>query len=239
MDHNITADLRFSIIPEWVLDAPISDRAHRVYAILARYADNETLQAFPSRETLAKRAHCNAKAITKAINELVAIGAVTKQHRRQGESYQSNIYTLRRVGPILTPPRVNFDTGVGSDLTPPRVSDDLLTITTELEPVELEPLNTIESNFAEWWTVYPRKTGKPSALRAYKKALKKVSAELLLEKAVELRDQPGRVEKYTPYPASWLNDERWEDETVVVLSESERLRAEALAEMERDSDVGV
>jgi len=134
MGQNIQAYIKFSIIPDWVLDAAISDRAVRVYGILARYADNETLQAFPSRETIAKRAHCNAKAVTKAINELVAIGAVTKAHRKTGEAFQSNLYTLRRVGPNLTPGRVTVDLGVGSDLTPGRVSDDPLTRTTELEP---------------------------------------------------------------------------------------------------------
>jgi len=134
MQDNLNTDLRFSIIPEWVLDAKVSDRAIRIYSILARYADNETLQAFPSRDTLAKRAQCNLKAVTKAIDELVSIGAVIKEHRKQGDSYQSNLYTLRRVGPIQTPPRVKSDMGVGSNLTPPRVSDDPLTITTQLEP---------------------------------------------------------------------------------------------------------
>lgn len=134
MGQNIQVDIKFSIIPDWVLDAAISDRAVRVYGILARYADNETLQAFPSRETIAKRAHCNAKAVTKAVNELIAIGAVTKAHRKTGDAFQSNLYTLRRVGPDLTLGGVTGDPGVGSDLTPGRVSDDLLTRTTELEP---------------------------------------------------------------------------------------------------------
>ena len=134
MESNITADIKFAILPEWVLAADISDRAVRIYAILARYADNDTLQAFPSRETLAKRARCNAKAVTKAVNELVAIGAVTKQHRKNGDAYQSNIYTLRRVGPNLTLGRVTVDTGVGSNPTPGRVTDDPLTITTKLKP---------------------------------------------------------------------------------------------------------
>jgi molecular chaperone DnaK (HSP70) len=133
MNH-ITADIKFAIIPDWVLDAAVSDRAIRVYCILARYADNETLQAFPSRDTLARRANCNAKAITRAVDELVAIGAVIKEHRKSGDAYQSNLYTLRRVGPNLTLGRDNGDPRVGSDLTPGRVSDDLLTITTELEP---------------------------------------------------------------------------------------------------------
>jgi hypothetical protein len=136
MDNAIGADIRFSITPEWVLDADISDRAIRIYAILARYADSETLQAFPSRDTLAKRARTNIKAVTKAVNELVAIGAVVKQHRKNGEAFQSNLYTLRRVGPNMTLGS-NLTPGVGSESTLGRVSDDPLTITTELKPKEL------------------------------------------------------------------------------------------------------
>jgi hypothetical protein len=135
MTHEIQADIRFSIIPEWILDSDISDRAVRIYAILARYADSETLQAFPSRETLGRRAGCNVKAVTKSVEELVAIGAVVKQHRKNGEAFQSNLYTLRRVGPNLTLGRVNPDPRVGSNLTLGRVSDDPLTITTQLEPL--------------------------------------------------------------------------------------------------------
>ena len=135
MDNAIGADIRFSITPEWVLDSDISDRAIRIYAILARYADSETLQAFPSRETLAKRARTNAKAVTKAIDELVAIGAVVKQHRKNGDAFQSNLYTLRRVGPNMTLGS-KLTPGVGSESTLGRVPDDPLTITTERKPKE-------------------------------------------------------------------------------------------------------
>lgn len=134
MKNNITSDVKFAIIPDWVLDAGISDRAVRVYCILARYADNESLQAFPSRGTLAERAGCNAKSVTRAVDELVDIGAVIKEHRKTGDAYQSNLYTLRRVGPATTPGRVTQDPGVGSKSTPGRVTQDPLTITTELEP---------------------------------------------------------------------------------------------------------
>lgn len=149
MNNQLDTDLRFSIVPEWVLDADISDRAIRVYSILARYADNETLQAFPSRETLAQRCHCHWRSIDRAIDELVALGAVTKAHRKNGDSYQSNLYTLRRVLPRLS---VGSDTGVTGVLTQQSVGTDTggnLTITTELEPQELEPINDIEPKIAK------------------------------------------------------------------------------------------
>jgi hypothetical protein len=149
MQDHINTDLRFSIIPEWILDANVSDRAIRVYSILARYADNETLQAFPSRETIAKRAHCHWRSIDRAIEELIKLGAVTKAHRKNGDSYQSNIYTLRRVLPQVSP---GTDTAVRGVLTPQSVGTDTggnLTITTELEP-ENDSKNKAKSVPADW-----------------------------------------------------------------------------------------
>jgi hypothetical protein len=137
MTQEVTADLRFSITPEWVLDADISDRAVRVYGILARYADSETLQAFPSRETLAKRAKCHWRSVDRALDELVAIGAIVKRHRKTDKTYQSNLYTLKRVPPTLSG---GTDTPVSRVLTPVSGGTDTagnLTITTELEPKEL------------------------------------------------------------------------------------------------------
>ena len=219
MNDHINTDLRFSIIPEWVLDADISDRAVRMYAILARYADNETLQAFPSRETLGKRAFCRLKAVTQAIDELVSIGAVIKQHRKQGDSYQSNLYTLRRVGPILTPPRVIPDRGVGSDLTPPRVSDGPLTRTTELEPLnDIQHLDEerqlkLQQEFNAFWQIYPRKLGKGEAKGAFVKAVDKFGADVVLEGARRFASDPNLPSpQFIPRAATWLNQERWDDE---------------------------
>lgn len=132
--NNINSDIRFSIVPEWVLDAKISDRAVRVYSILARYADSETLQAFPSRETLARRANCHWRSIDRAIDELVKLGAITKTHRKNGDSYQSNLYTLRRVVTGVSGGTDTGDEGVVTRESPPTDTDGNLTITTELEP---------------------------------------------------------------------------------------------------------
>lgn len=137
---NLHTDVRFSIVPEWVIDANISDRAVRVYALLARYADSETLQAFPSRETLAKRARCHWRSIDRAIDELVKLGAITKTHRKHGDSYQSNIYTLRRVLPGMSLPTDNTDKKVLTPVALPTDTDGNLTITTELEPLEQKPI---------------------------------------------------------------------------------------------------
>jgi hypothetical protein len=136
MEQSIRLERRFAIIDEWLLDLDISDRAVRLYAVLARYADSETHKAYPSRDTLAERLRCSTKSVDRAAQELVESGAMTKQHRHNS----SIVYTLRVVqgGGHHSPggsSRVSrgVDTGVE------------LTITTELEPTELEPQNYIDT----------------------------------------------------------------------------------------------
>ena len=131
---NIHTDLKFSIVPEWVIDSDVSDRAVRVYAVLARYADSETLQAFPSRDTLARRVRCHWRSIDRAIQELVQLGAVTKTHRRDGDAYKSNIYTLRRVQPGGPGGTATGGTRVLPGVAGGTATGGNLTRTTELEP---------------------------------------------------------------------------------------------------------
>lgn len=198
MSSSIQSDIRFSIIPEWVIDAEISDRAIRIYGILARYADNETLQAFPSRDLIAKRAHCHPKSVDRALEELIGIGAVLKHHRKSGNGFMSNIYTLRRVGTQLSPGR---DTTVQ------------LTRTTELEPSELEPQNDIRSFFEDFWNVYPRKVGKTQARKAFAQAAVRQDPQRIVEAAYALRDDPNLPPKqFIPHASTWLNRDGWDDE---------------------------
>ena len=136
--QHIHVDVRFSIIPEWLLDSEVSDKALRVYAILARYADNETMQAFPSRETIAERARCHVKTVDRALEELINVKAIVKKHRKSGNGYSSNLYTVKRVGTKMSPGRDRGVPTVGTPVSPGRDMDVPLTRTTELEPDELD-----------------------------------------------------------------------------------------------------
>ena len=128
MESSVRIERRFSIIEEWILDLPISDRAVRLYAVLARYADNETLKAFPSRKTLAKRLHCSAASIDRASQELIDAGVMEKQQRLNS----SLIYTLK----TSPDPRgvITGDEGGSSRVMRGVITGDDLTRTIELEP---------------------------------------------------------------------------------------------------------
>ena len=199
MEQSIRLERRFAIIDEWLLDLDISDRAVRLYAVLARYADNDTHKAYPSRDTLADRLRCSTKSVDRAAQELLDAGAMTKQHRHNS----SIIYTLQVVeggghhSPGgSSPVSRGVDTGVE------------LTRTTELEPTKREPLNQA---FNQFWSVYPLKKDKPAAKRAFEKALKRASLETIVAGAERYRDDPNRELAFTKYPQGWLTNDAWEN----------------------------
>lgn len=85
----------FAIVPERVIDADVSDRAVRLYALLDRYAGADG-HAYPSRATLARRLRCSPDTVDRAVRELEAAGLVDVERRRleDGRGLTSNRYHL-------------------------------------------------------------------------------------------------------------------------------------------------
>ena len=73
-----------------------------------------------------------------------------------------------------------------------------------------------EKQFDKFWQAYPKKVSKKQAQKSWKKI--KPSLELFekILKALEMVKQTEQWKKdngkYVPYPATWLNQERWTDE---------------------------
>jgi hypothetical protein len=94
---------RFAIVPEWLLDADVSDTAIRLYAVLLRYGQTSGAR-MPGRATLARRLHKKSTdSVDRAMREPVEIGAVHVQHRYAGGQRLTNLYHLKAVrGPSST-----------------------------------------------------------------------------------------------------------------------------------------
>jgi hypothetical protein len=87
---SLQLDDHFVIVPEWVLDAPISDCALRLYAVLLRYGHSSGAR-MPGRATLAKRLRkTSTDTVDRAMRELVAVGAVAIEHRSNGRQQLTN-----------------------------------------------------------------------------------------------------------------------------------------------------
>lgn len=71
----------------------------------------------------------------------------------------------------------------------------------------------VRDTFDAFWEVYPKKRDKGHAFKAYRSALKKASADEILE---GLRRQLPMLrqaeDRFRPYAATWLNGERWADD---------------------------
>ena len=212
MNSTINTDIRFSIIPEWVLYSDISDRALRVYAVLARYADNDTLQAFPGRSLIAERVGCSVKSVDRALDELIGLGAIEKKHRVKDGVYQSSLFTVIRVGVGTgVTPGVGTRVTLGGDTGDARVGTRVTNIT---RTNELEPINYI-NEFDEFWNVYPKRADRRLAFKSFVKALKRADLETIVSGAERYRDDPNRKPEFTKNPSTWLNADAWENEALV------------------------
>lgn len=95
----LDVETHFAIVPEWVLDSPISDCALRLYAVLVRYGQTSGARV-PGRNTLARRLRKQSvDTVDRAMKELVGIGAVELEHRRQGTRQLTNSYVVRTARP--------------------------------------------------------------------------------------------------------------------------------------------
>ena len=91
----LNVEERFAIVPEWLLDADVSDAAIRLYAVLLRYGQPSGAR-MPGRATLARRLRKKSvDTIGGTMRELVIIGAVTVEHRYDGPRLLTNRYHLR------------------------------------------------------------------------------------------------------------------------------------------------
>lgn len=79
-----------------------------------------------------------------------------------------------------------------------------------------KPLSAIDRRFDEFWTFYPKKIGKGAARKSYDKIKpsdelhKRMLAAIVTAKRSDQWTRDGG--QYIPNPATWLNQQRWDDE---------------------------
>ncbi len=65
----------------------------------------------------------------------------------------------------------------------------------------------------DFWTAYPRKVGKPAALKALSSALRKTDfATIMTGVRRYASERSGQDPNFTKHPGPWLNGEHWADE---------------------------
>ena len=76
-----------------------------------------------------------------------------------------------------------------------------------------EEINTARQLAESVYEAYPRKVGRPVALRAIEKALTTTDHETLLKATVAYAEaRRGQDQQFTPMPATWFNQQRYNDD---------------------------
>jgi len=213
-----------------------SQSTGRARLVLLAIADHQgEIGAWPSIATLARMVNASERSVQRDINELVLLGELevhTQAAPSRGQ-YKSNLYW------VILPGVTNNDSGVTdsrsgvTDLTPGVTTVGVLTL---IEPLQ-KPNRTFvqkmfERSFEEFWETYPRKSGKGAAKKAFAKAFETAGAKVV-EGAKRYATDPNLPfdKNFIPHPATWLNQERWEDEALPyrekTKEELEELRAVA------------
>jgi hypothetical protein len=193
--------------------ASLGDRF--VLLAIADHANDEG-QAFPGVGSLARKTCMTERGVQKILRRLEADGWLLTD-KRQGR-YRCNLYT------VMTPNKDALDPERGS-LDPERGSPKpSLTIKepsfrgSEIfeEPKAVRSLKTKSAIVSEIYALYPRKVARAAAEKAISKALATTPAEALREAvsayAAAVALWPPEELQYVPFPASWFNGGRWEDD---------------------------
>lgn len=202
----------FAAIPTWMIrDTRIPRNALLVYAALSSRSGYREI--YPSQETIAQESGLSDRTVRKMLKELESLGVLTRQRRHVAGSRRAPD------GYLLHPHGLPEESSASSDLPEAKAAstgnEQLVTPSYTDRESEIDICASAQPqsahSFDEWWEIYPLKKDKGRARTAWKSALKKTSAEVLLSAAVAYRDDPNRNPSFTKYPASWLNAEAWEN----------------------------
>jgi hypothetical protein len=223
------------MVPHWIMrHEKITGNALRLYLQLRSYAGSKEI-AWPSKKTLATDLLLSTPTIEASLSILQSIGCIEISARFHPDGRQtSNLYRVL----WHEPNEISLDgylENLGGDPLNNLDGDPLkmldgdplkklgtnlyLNEPRQIEPKPIEPIHAkprekskLDLSFDEFWSAYPRRSGKIKAKDAFRKASKECDPSEIIAGAQAFADDPNRQEEFTPHPATWLNQGRWEDD---------------------------
>jgi len=194
-----------------------------VMILLAKYSRDGAI-AWTTYRLIAEMANINRRSAIKCVDRLIKLGEL--EIIKRGSGHQGNTYRILKCGvPGVTPGPVEpdpvpitssvlQDTGEVSSRTPERCpTGHSKESERELKVVKNNVGKQLDGQFETWWKLVPRKDQKKTARESFAKALKKSPLEQLTKGIIRYANHvAGRETRYVLLPATWLNQERWNDE---------------------------
>lgn len=197
----------------WAFNQAVSGNDKLVLLALADNADADG-SCFPSHAVLAKKASVSERTVQTVLGRLQEAGLIHWERRNsQATGYRStNRYYLHIDG--LTAESAVWPNGKSEE--PNGKSDapngNLLQFEGNHQK-EPSVKNHAQMSFDEFWNLYPRKVDKIGARRAWNKAIKTASVEVIMAGLRRyLASVAGKELTFVAHPSTWLNRERWNDD---------------------------
>lgn len=178
---------------------------------------NVTGSFFMSNKEMAKRIRAKSeKTVQNCLSELEKLGYIKRE-----------IITDKKSGKVIgrgkiTSPYCNRFIGGVTDYAPPcnEIHPGGVTDYAIKEQYNKSSNNNVqkqlEEDFEKLWKLYPKKSGKPKAFSAYKRAIKKgvTNKEIqtgIVKYLTQIKVQ-GTTKEYIKNGSTWFNQECWDDE---------------------------
>lgn len=213
----------FVVVPNKNVLKGLSPNLQIIFFWVCSFADENGV-CWPSRSTIAKNSGIGKQTVDKHIKNLVELGFLTKEKRKDGAKNMTNVYQIMVIDGVVQPlTQYNRQATLVQPLTQGSTIDSL-----GVACVDIQELNTYNSTtelnqsnsslFEEFYHEYPSKKAKKVAEASWLRVnpstgLARTIIEDVKKRRVEDKQWLGG---FIPMPATYLNQERWNDDITPV-----------------------
>lgn len=224
-----------SMVPNWLQCRPeVSQGAKLAYARLAQYA-GENGHCFPKQVTLAAELGVSERTAHEYVRELVELGLIEKErpglglsnryffldHQWMHEGQPEAPKTSDSDRKSAAVPDRNSPSGQKRQKTSsPYNSKENQGETNQWKRIPHGPPvgdsvknpDSVSLQAEEIYAAYPKKVGKPTAIRAIRRALAEHTFDSLLERTRLFAQTCNFPVEFIPHPTTWFNQQRFNDD---------------------------
>lgn len=199
----------FSVIPnDGLRDKRLSAKAKGLWSMMLTYPNDWEF----SMDFLIESGTDGRDSIRAGLKELESLGYMTKKPIRENGKFMGYDYVVYE-----SPQTEKPTTEKPKTENPPQRNTDNNSITNITKNCnnEYTPLYP-PTDFDAFWSAYPKKKDKANAQKAFKKVDAPIEVLLnAIEKQKKSADWLKENGRFIPYPSTWLNGRRWEDDVDV------------------------
>lgn len=204
--------------------SPYSDARLLVHLALADWSNDDGASCYPTHEQIAAKVRCSTRSVQRHLDAMVEDGVieVIEGSRRVVKGQARASYLVRAVAPTPdnlsspTPDTGGSDTGQSTRNDGSGIPPSTRARVTINNP---QAAASLAESFEAFWKAYPkcfRKSGKAGCLKIWPRVVREAeqlhgaNPQQIVLATMAFALDPNRKEEYTPGPAVWLNQGKFD-----------------------------